>query len=76
MGDGLVGGYVTSVDGKQCVCSFDVLPTFHELSKFFAVRLAPGGAVLAVDASSEEVADTYFCYGGWVYDRVCEVVGQ
>ena len=73
---GLVGGYVASMDGKQCVCSFDFLPTLHESSKFFAGRLAPGGAILAVDASGEEVADTCFCAGGWVYDRVCEVVGQ
>ena len=76
MGGGIVGGYVTSVDGKQCVFSFDVLPTLHESSKFFAGRLTPGGAILAVDASDEEVADTCFCAGGWVYDCVCEVVGQ
>ena len=76
MGGILVGGYVASVDCKQCVCSFDVLPTLNESSKFFAGRLAPGGAILAVDTSGEEVTDTCLCAGGWVYDRVCEVVGQ
>ena len=76
MGGGIVGGYVASVDGEQFVFSFDVLPTLHELYEFFAGRLAPGGAVLAVDASGEEVADTCFCAGGWVYDRVYKVVGQ
>ena len=75
VGGGLVGGYVASMDGEQCVCSFEVFPTLHEPSKFFAGRLAPGGAVLAVNASGEEVADTCFCAGGWVQDRVCEVVG-
>ena len=58
MGGGLVGGYVTSMDGKQCVCSFGVIPTLHESSKFFAGRPAPGGHILAVDAYGEEVADT------------------
>ena len=76
MGSGLVGGYAASVYGEQCVCSFDVLPTLHEPSKLFAGRLAPGGAVLAVDASGEEVVDMCFGAGGWVHDRVCEVVGQ
>ena len=75
-GGGIVGGYVASVDSKHCVCSFDILPTLHESSKFFAGRLAPGGAVLAVNASGEEVADTCFGAVGWVHDRVCEVVGQ
>ena len=70
MGGGIFGGYVTSVDGKKCVCSFEVLPTWYELSKFFAGCLAPGGGILAVDASGEEVADTCFCSGGWVHDRV------
>ena len=76
MGGGLVGGYVVSVDGKQCVCFFDFLPTLHESSEFFAGRLTPGRSVLAVDASGEEVADTCFYAGGWVYDRVFKVVGQ
>ena len=76
MGGGLVGGYVASVDGKQCDCYFYVLPTLHESSKFFSGRLAPGGAILAVKMSGEEVADTCLCAGGWVYDRVCKVVGQ
>ena len=76
MGGSLVGGYVVSGDGKQCVCSFEVLQTLYESSKLFAGRLAPGGAILAVDASGEEVADTCFCSSGWVYDHVCEVVGQ
>ena len=76
MGGGLVGGHVLSVDSEHCVCYFDVLPTLHESSEFFAGRLAPGGDVLAVNASGEEVADTCFCVGGWVYDRICEVVGK
>ena len=76
MGSGLVGGYVASVDSEQCVCSFEVLPTLHESSKLVAGRLALGGAVLVVDASDDGVADTCFCAGGWVYDRVCEMVGQ
>ena len=58
VGGGLVGGYVTYVDGEQCVCSFDFIPTLQESSKFFAGCLAPGGAVLDVDASGEEVTDT------------------
>ena len=29
MGGGLVGGYVASVDGEQCVRSFNVFPTLH-----------------------------------------------
>ena len=29
MGGGLVGGYVASVDGEQCVRYFDVFPTLH-----------------------------------------------
>ena len=70
MGGGLVGGYVASVDGEQCVCSFDVLPNLHESSKFSAGRFTPGGAVLAFDAYGEEVADTCFCAGDWVHDRV------
>ena len=74
MGGGLVGGYIASVDGKQCVCSFDVFPTLHESSEFSAGRFAPGGAVLATDASGEEVVDTCFCAGGWFHERVFEMV--
>ena len=70
MGGVLVGGYIASVDSEQCVRSCDVFPTLHELSKFFAGRFASGGSVLAVDASGEEVADTCFYAGGWVYDHV------
>ena len=70
MGGGLVGGYVASVDGKQCVRSFEVFPTLHESSEFSAGRFAPGGAVLAVNASGEEVADMCFYASGWVHDRV------
>ena len=70
MGGGLVGGYVVSVDGEQCVFNFDVFPTLHESSEFFAGRFSPGGDVLAVNASVEEVADTCFCASGWVHDRV------
>ena len=29
MGGVLVGGHVASVDGEQCVRSFDVFPTLH-----------------------------------------------
>ena len=65
-----VGGYVASMDGKQCVCSFDIFPNLHEASKFSAGHFAPGGAVLAVNTSGEEVADTCFCASGWVHDRV------
>ena len=53
MGGGLVGGYVASVDYEQCVCSFGVIPTLHYSSKLFAVRLAPGGALLALNASGD-----------------------
>ena len=70
MGGGLVGEYIASVDGEQCVSSCDVFPTLHESSKFSAGCFAPGGAVLAVDASGEEVVDTYFYASGWVYDHV------
>ena len=70
MGCGLVGGYIVSMDGKQCVRSFDVFPTLHEVSKFSAGRFAPGGAVLAVNTSGEEVADTYLCASGRIHDRV------
>ena len=72
MGGGLVGGYVVYVDDKQCVCSFDVFPNFPESSELFAGCFAPGGAVLAVNASGEEVADMCFCAIGWVHDRVGE----
>ena len=51
-------------------------PTLHESSKFSAGRFAPGGSVLAVDASGEEVADTCFCAGGWVHDRVFKMLGK
>ena len=64
------------MDGEQCVCSFDVPPTLHESSGLFAGRLAPGGAVLAVDASGEKVVDTCFCAGGWVHDRVFKMLGK
>ena len=74
MGGGIVGGYIASVDGEQCVRSFDVFLTLHGLSKFSAGCFAPGGGVLAVDASGKEVADTCFCAGGWVHDRVCKMV--
>ena len=76
MGGGLVGGYVVSVDGEQCVRSFDVFSTLHDSSEFSAVCFAPGGVVLAVNASGEEVADTCFCASGWVHDRVGEMVGK
>ena len=76
MGGGLVGRYVVSVDGKQCVRSFDVFPTLHESSKFSAGCFAPGGAVLAVNASGEGVADTCFCAIGWVHDCVGKMVGK
>ena len=76
MGGVLVGGYVASVDGEQCVCSFDMFPTLHESYGFSEGCLAPGGAVLAVDASGKEVVDTCFYSGGWVHDRVCEMVGR
>ena len=70
MGCGLVGGYVVSVDGKQCVCSFDIFPTLHEASEFSAGRFAPGGVVLAVNTSGEEVTDTCLCAIGLVHERV------
>ena len=73
---GLVGGYVVSVDCEQFVRSFDVFPTLHELSKLFAGRFSPGGAVLDVNTSGEEVADTFFCASGWVHDHVGEMVGK
>ena len=76
MGGGFVGAYVVSVDGKQCVHSFDVFPTLHELSEFSAGCFAPGGAILDIDTSGKEVADTCFCASGWVHDRVCEMVGK
>ena len=76
MGGGLVGGYVVSVDGKQFVCSFDVFPTLHQSSEFSAGRFAPGGAVLAVNVSGEEFADTRFCASDLVHDRVGEMVGR
>ena len=76
MGGGLVVGYVVSVDGEQCVISFDVFPTLHESSELSAGHFAPGGAVLAVNASSKEVADTCFCASGWVHDHVGEMVGK
>ena len=76
MGCGLVGGYVVSVDGEQCVCSFEIFPTLHKSSKFSAGRFAPGGDVLAVNASSEEVADTCFCASGRVHDCVVKMLGK
>ena len=76
MGRVLVGGYVVSVDGEQCVCSFDVFPILHESSKIFAGRFAPDGAVLAVNTSGEEVVDTCFCASGWVHERVGEMAGK
>ena len=76
MGGGLVGGYVVSVDGKQFVCSFDVFPTLHQSSEFSAGRFAPGGAVLAANASGEEVVDTCFCASGWVHDCVGKMLGK
>ena len=76
MGGGLVVGYVVSVDGKQCVRSFEVFPTLHVSSEFFAGRFAPGGAVLAVKVSGEEVTDTCFCASGWVHDCVGEMLGK
>ena len=51
-------------------------PTLHELSEFSAGRFVPGGAVLAVNVSGKEVADTCFCDGGWVHDRFCEMAGK
>ena len=54
----LVGGNVVSADGKQCVRSFDVFPALHQSSELSAGLFVPGGAVLAVNASGEEVADT------------------
>ena len=69
MGCGLAGGYVVSVDGKQYVRSFDVFLTLHESSELSAGRFAPGGAVLAVNVSGKEVADTCFCVSGRVHDR-------
>ena len=76
MGGSLVGGYVASVDVEQFFHSFDIFPTLHESSEFSAGCFTPGGAVLAVDVSGEEVADTCFCASGWVDDRVCEMVGK
>ena len=76
MGCGIVCGYVVSVDGKQCVHSFDIFPTLHETSEFFVGRFAPGGAVLAVNASVKEVAYACFCASGWFNDRVGEMVGK
>ena len=76
MGCGLVGGYVVSVDGEQFVLSFDIFPTLHESSEFSAGRFAPGGAVLDVNGSGEEVADTCFCASGQVRNRVGEMVGK
>ena len=73
MGCGLVGGYVASVDGEHCVRSFDVFPTLHKSSEFSVGRFAPGGVLLAVNASGKEVADTCFCAGDWVHDRVCKM---
>ena len=58
MGGGFVGGYVASVDGKQCLSSFNVFPTLHESFEFSAGCFTPGGDVLAVNASGEEVVDT------------------
>ena len=69
MGCGIVCGYVVSVDGEQCVHSFDIFPTLHEASEFSAGCFAPGGAVLAVNASGKEVADTRFCASGRVHER-------
>ena len=65
-----------SMDVKQCVCSFDIFPTLHEASELSAGRFVPGGAVLAVNASGEEVADTCFCARGWVHDCFGELVGK
>ena len=62
------------MDGEQCVRSFDIFPTLHEASEFSAGCLAPGGAVLAVNASDEEVADRCFCASVQVRDRVGEMV--
>ena len=76
LGGGIVDGYVVSVDGEQCIRSCNIFPTLHESSEFSVVRFMPGGAVLAVDASGEEVTDTCFCASGWVYDRVCGMVGK
>ena len=76
MGGGIVGGYIVSVDGEQCVCSFDIFTTLNELSEFSAGRFTPGGDVLAVDMSGKEVADTCFCASGWVHDRFCEMIGK
>ena len=76
MGSGLVGGYVAYVDGEQCVCSFEVFPTLHESSEFSAGSFTPGGAVLDVNASVEEVADTCFCVDVWVHGRVCKMLGK
>ena len=76
IGCGLVGGYVVSVDGEKCVHSFDIFPTLHEASESSAGRFAPGGAVLAVNASGKEVTDTCFCASGQVHDRVGEMVGK
>ena len=76
MSGSIVGGYVVFVDCEQCVCSFDVFPTLHESSELSAGRFSPDGAVLAVNASGEEFTDTCFCAGGWVHDRVGEMVGK
>ena len=43
MGNSFVGGYVESMDDKQCVGSFDVFPTLHESSEFSAGCFASGG---------------------------------
>ena len=76
MGGSIVGGYVVSMYGEQCVCSFDVFPTLNESSEFFAGCFAPGLAVLDVNACGKEVADTCFCASGWVHDRVGGMVGK
>ena len=76
IGGGIVGGYAVSVDGEQCVRSFDVFLTLHQPSELSAGRFAPGGAVLDVNASGEEVADMCFYASGWFHDRVGEMVGK
>ena len=49
---GLVGGYLLSVD------SFDVFTTLNELSELSDGCFTPGGDVVSVKASGEEVVDT------------------
>ena len=55
---------------------FPLTSTFHKSSEFSAGRFAPGWAVLAINTSGEEVADTCFCAIGWVHERVFEMIGK